>query len=355
MNKLSIVLLVVISMFLFGCNSAPKPTAVDPTQTPTVEATLTPAPTVEPTQTPSLYHIVGQFDYDSADYGTYSVSWKIAEGGTEEKAALWSEIINDFAKVEDNCVVSNAEIGGWEASVSNVGDMWSQKPLSPACVFVLEKFSGNNLLTIPDQNLGKERPLRCENGKVCDVLTKDQIKAIKPDLKKWDMVVSNPADEFFSIETSDSRLEPNSEKYPGFGLKFLYPTSVEINQTGVVPQMGIINWGKNALCFNQPGWVGFEGGAYIPGGSQKCISTSDFPDDVDPWAFSSQGKLDDNTLITWFWSPSAKDGVLTLRVVDVYVTRLQHIKVPININEPSIYEPTDSKGTWSGWLWIDSK
>lgn len=347
MKKISSLIAILIVIILTGCSTA-KTVATE-----SVNSTATAAPTSTvavatpiPTSAPiPLYKAVVDLDYDPADYGFYSISWEMVEGGTEPEDVVWPQIVKDSNRVRDLCSYSYYSSGMGEAYVSNIGDMWSQEPLTSDCVAALAELSGRNDLEVPNQGLNLERVVNCDNGKICEVLSSEQIQAIESDLRDWDFIVSDPSNNFYSVQTSGSRLEPNSEKYPGYGLKFLYPTTIVIDQTGVVPQIGITNWGKTNLCFVQPGWTGGEGGIYVPGGSEKCVSVSDFPEDdeVDPWAFLSQGRLDSNTLITWAWKPSVKDGVLTIRVVDVDVTRLEKIDRPVNIGES--YEIDQESGS----------
>lgn len=380
MKKISSLIAILIVIILTGCSAAKATETINSTTTVAPTSTIA-VVTSTPTSTPTpLYKAVVDLDYDPTDYGFYSISWKMVEGGTEPEAVVWSQIIEDSNKVQDLCSYNYYTTGMGQAYVSNIGDMWSQEPLTSDCVAALAELSGRNDLEVPNQGLNLERVVNCDNGKICEVLSSEQVQAIGSDLRDWDFIVSDPSNNFYSVQTSETRLEPNSEKYPGFGLKFLYPTTITVDQTGVVPQMGITNWGVSNLCFVQPGWTGGEGGVYIPGGAEKCVSISDFPeaDEVDPWAFLSQGRLDSDTLITWAWKPSVKDGVLTIRVVDVDVTRLEKIDRPVNIGEsyeidqelgnPSHFAPwtigeevtindlvysyqkANVKGTsWSGW------
>ena len=325
---------VILGHSFLGCvnqSTYVAPVTKNIVETATETAVPTQMPTVRPTlaaTTELLYDANIDLKYNGSDYGAFNISWDLKK---DSSGKPWSFYGTQVDQVQNACKTGNYGIGGTYMYIETDDPHQS---LTPECVRTLEKVSGQENLIIPDQSLGKDRLVSCENGKACDVLSSDQIKAIEPTFDEMNLLASNKDGEFYSVKFSASRVEPNFGNYPGFGLRFMYPSTVTVDQTGVISQMGITNWGKDTLCYIVPGRVGGEeSGVYVPGSQEKCVSADNFETATkdNMWSHSSIGKIGNNMYATWYWIPSVDNGKLTLKIVDVDVTLLEKTQKPTNI------------------------
>ncbi|HPJ17409.1 MAG TPA: hypothetical protein PK639_04265 [Candidatus Woesebacteria bacterium] len=336
MKKLVLFVAILMALVVSGCNSSVASTPVVPVQpaiVPTVE--LTSIPTVVPTNAPipTLYSFDIRFSYDPKNYGEYSIDWLIKEDANgQSKDMVWKEITSESNKIKNSCsymyFASSFDEGVF---LDNHGDIWNQKPLSEECVKALEEVSGQLGLVLPNQDLGNPRVIKCKDE--CEVTTNELIEKAKADLIDLN-TIAQKGDAFYTVQESRTRLEPNVERYPGFGdLKFDFPTKIIMEEYSTIKDMGI-SFDGNQICYPESIKMDGEMDIIVPESNIVCNST--YITD-DPWNFRSLVEVDTNTFFTWYFEPQYTEGKMIINIIDVQVTKFEKTSKPNMDDKPILF------------------